>query len=183
MEVKNPICYRPAIQKGKHAVSNEQFMDYFESHFASQLRDYKENPTKAVEKARHIATESMKIQQRYFCRQLAELHKPLTPQQQSEMFIKIGLEMATTVVEKALANAGIKSSEINCIVFTSHQPFPFPAFTAHLMSSMVFAKDCSQVFLTLFIPNQTHFFIAYSIFHLSLELLRGCLIFGNRVAS
>ena len=148
MEVKSPICYRPVILKGKYAVSNEQFMDYFESHFASHLRDYKENPTKAVEKARHIACESMKIQRRYFCRDLAELHIPLTPQQQSDMFIKIGLGMAVPVVEKALLNADIKSSNINCIVFTSHQPFPFPAFTAYLMSSMVFAKDCSQVPVT-----------------------------------
>ena len=148
MECKGPIVYCPVVQKGKNAVTNEEFMNFFEPRFASHLRDYEKNPTEALEKAKHIACTSMNIQRRYFCRELKDLHVPLTPQQQNDMFIDVGLEMSIPVVEKALNNANIQSSDINCIIFTSHQPYPFPTFTSHLMSALQFSKDCAQIPVT-----------------------------------
>ena len=143
-----PLMYRPAVLKARHVITNEQFMEVFEPHFASQLRNYDKNPTEAVKKARHIACTTMKIRQRYFAREPDTLHIPLTPQQQRDMFIKIGLEMSVPTVKQALVTAGIDSVDINCIIFVSHQPFPFPPFTAHLMNAMHFHQDCSQVPVT-----------------------------------
>ena len=133
------------MQKGKNSVTNVEFMKFFEPHFASHLRDYVNNPTEALAKAKYIACKSMNIERRYFFRELKDLHIPLT---QNDMFIDVGLKMSIPVVVQALKNANIESSDINCIIFTSHQPYPFPTFTSHLMSAMQFSKDCAQIPVT-----------------------------------
>ena len=59
--------------------------------------------------------------------------------------------MSIPTVKTALANAQVQSQDINCInciVFVSHQPFPFPPFTAHLMIVIGFHRDCSQIPVT-----------------------------------
>ena len=144
----NPLMYKPVVAKGEHVVSNEVFMDYFLPHFKTQLRDYDADPSAAVEKAKHIALSSMKIENRYFVRSVDTLHEPLSSQEQRDQLVDIGLKMSLPAVESALKNAGIKSEEVNCIVFVSHQPFPFPPFTAHLMSAMSFHRDCTQIPVT-----------------------------------
>jgi len=146
--VGNPRMCRPVVQKGEYRTTNEEFMNIFLPHFGCQLRDYEVDQKGAIKRAYHIACTSMKIRHRYFVRPIEKLHIPLSQQEQRDMFVDVGLRMSLPVVKTALANASVDSSDINCIIFVSHQPFPFPAFTAHLMSSMAFDRDCSQIPVT-----------------------------------
>ena len=132
MQTKNPVVYRPTVQKGEHAVSNEEFMEYFELHFAPQLRDYTENPTKAVEKARHIACTSMKIKCCYFCRNIsATAIRHVYPNR---------TENVQTCCKRSTLYCGHQKSrhQLHCRHVTPTVSFP-----------CVFGKDCSQVPVTL----------------------------------
>ena len=64
---------------------------------------------------------------------------------QSEYYKKFGLEITIPTVNEALSNAGIAVKDVGAIVFTSHCPFPFPAFSINLMNAMDFPEDCHQV--------------------------------------
>ena len=72
---KNPLMYRPAVRKGPHVVTNDEFMDEFLPYFASHLRDHSIDPKGAKAKARHIACNSMKIERRYFVRPLKKVQE------------------------------------------------------------------------------------------------------------
>lgn len=61
------------------------------------------------------------------------------------MYIDVGIEMAIPAIRAALRNGGLEASDIGCILFVSHSPFPFPPFTAHLMSKVQFKEDCVQI--------------------------------------
>lgn len=141
----DPLLCKPCVIRGKHTATSEQFFDLVEEHFKQNLRDYEEKPDEAISKARHICTKTMGIDQRYFCRPIADLHVPLTPQQQAETYIKEGMSMALPAIEEALKSGGVEAKDIGCVLFVSHNPFPFPPFTAHLMSQMEFGKDCVQL--------------------------------------
>lgn len=141
----SPVLFEPTVVRGKHCASNEEFMDLVEEHFKKNLRDYEGKPQEAVAKARHIATKTMKIDKRYFCRPIAGLHIPLTPQEQRDLYVEHGIEMAIPAIRGALRNGGVEAKDIGCILFVSHNPFPFPPFTAHLMSKIEFKKDCMQI--------------------------------------
>mmetsp|Transcript_101166 Transcript_101166/g.286697 ORF Transcript_101166/g.286697 Transcript_101166/m.286697 type:complete len:387 (-) Transcript_101166:124-1284(-) len=143
--VASPVLFEPAVVRGKHAASNEDFMALVEKHFVQNLRNYRDDPGAAIAKAKHISCTTMGIEQRYFCRQIEDLNIPLTPQEQASEYIHHGMEMALPAIEEALGSAGVSASQIGCIVFVSHSPFPFPPFTAHLMSKMAFKTDCVQI--------------------------------------
>lgn len=143
--VRSPVLFKPTVVRGKHTASNEEFMALVEKHFKHNLRDYNDKPDEAIAKAKHISCKTMGIDRRYFCRQIEDLNVPLTPQEQANEYIHHGMEMALPAVEEALASASVNAKEIDCVVFVSHSPFPFPPFTAHLMSRVEFKADCVQI--------------------------------------
>lgn len=143
---KYPILSKPAVQLGEHWYSQAEFTDYILGHFKHNLRNWDNADQKACDKAerqaREIACENMHISGRYFCRKIEALIKPITPQQQRDLLIELGVPMCIKAIEEAVANAGIKTEDIGAIIYTSHLPFPFPPLSTHIMNKLHFAEDC-----------------------------------------
>lgn len=137
-----PILSRPAVQMGKYHYGQEEICNYILEHFESNLRGYSADSEKAVRQARNIAIRNMHISGRYFCRPLEALRTPLSPQQQADLCVSIGLPMIVAAVEQAVANAGITTKDVSALIYTSHSPFPFPPLSTHVINSLEFKQDC-----------------------------------------
>jgi len=108
-----PILSKPVSVMGEHYYTQKEFCSFILHHFKQNLRDYEENPGKAVKQAEAIACESMQITGRYFCRPLDALNDPINPQQQSDLIKSIGMPMLVKAAEQAVTNAGITLQDVS----------------------------------------------------------------------
>merc|ERR1719356_1232613 len=70
------------------------------------------------------------------------LVEPINPQTQADLLKSIGVSMAMEAIKQACANAGLGTKDIDCLIYTSHLPFPFPPLSTHILNSMDFKADC-----------------------------------------
>lgn len=137
-----PVLHRPAVAKGEHYYTQQQFCDFILQHFKENLRDYDADPAKALAQAEEIAIRNMCIDGRHFCRPIEALVQPITPQDQAELLKTIGVKMAVNAIEKACREAQVNVSDIDALIYTSHLPFPFPPLSTFIMNSLDFKADC-----------------------------------------
>jgi len=147
--LRGPILSKPAVVDGEFYYTQTEFFGFFEKYFKENLRNYEGEAEKALKQAREIATHNMCIDGRYFVRPLEALaDKPISPQEQAELLISKGSDMAVKAVNEAVKNAGIAMTDIDCVVYTSHQPFPFPSLAMHVLNRCEMKKDCVQIPVT-----------------------------------